>query len=503
MPLDKATLDKAAGYVLGLYDAASGGFIFAGGNAPTLMGTAYAIHALEFLGALDRLNPEQKRGVTNFLMANCRADASFRDPLFDPATIATASHDEAYFDGETTCFVQNALDAIGASPPPPRIFPEHLLTPEGLRAEFDSYDWRDPHLNSNRVMFWMAQFAHEIERHGRKEFEALMDFGLDWMDENQSPRTGLWSGPVEVSLSAAMAATFHYTFFYSYRNRPIRYLDRIIDSCIELQMSDGLFGRGNDVGQTCLDYDALDLLAKATIITDYRKPDVVKCFDEAAIALKALGNDDGGFANLKERRAGKHRVPAPGLYHTGLKICSCDNLESNSFSTWFRLIAWSLCDQPAWLESEQGSPVCYRRLPWLGYHDIEKIRGSYVDTFDLTRKIDLSQATEGRVWHATNLDRLLSGHGARFIVPIPDGMRVFAIRVKVSGDAPIDIRVSYRRQSDKHYSGERALKQSMPSGENIALLVVGEDHLQPEFRLDISPEKPAAVVEDISLIAFG
>jgi glycosyltransferase involved in cell wall biosynthesis len=376
MSSDQDILRKAADYVLTLRDPQSGGFAFARGNQPTLMATAYAIHTLEFTKELTCLSAARRDAAIQFLLRCCRPDGTFCDPLFDASQIATTQHDEAYFLHEATCFAQNALDALGAPPPRQRAFPQTLLTPAGVKKEFDSYDWIDPHLNSNRVMFWMAQFAHEVDRHGRTELLPLMDAGLDWMDAHQSPQTGLWSGPVSVSLSAAMAATFHFTFFYAFRSRPLLHLERIIDSCLELQKPDGLFSRTDCVGQTCLDYDALDLLAKATLITDHRRRDVQAAFHAARDALLGLVNPDDGFANVKHRRTAGQCLPTPGLYHTGLNICSCDNQESNVFSTWFRLLALALCDQFQWVDHKSNA-FGFRRLPWLGCHDVAAIQRSY------------------------------------------------------------------------------------------------------------------------------
>lgn len=376
MSTDQKMLRKAADYILTLRDPQSGGFAFAKSNQPTLMATAYAIHALEFTKGLTCLSAAHRDAVVQFLTRCCRPDGTFCDPLFDASQIATTQHDESYFIHEATCFAQNALDALGAPPPLKRAFPQTLLTPSGLKKEFDSYDWSDPHLNSNRVMFLMGQFAHEVDRHGRTELLPLLDAALDWMDAHQSPETGLWSGPVSVSLSAAMAATFHFTFFYAFRGRPLLHLERIIDSCLELQKPDGLFSRNNCVGQTCLDYDALDLLAKATLVIDYRGRDIQAAFHAARGTLLGLVNADGGFANVKHRSTAGQCLPPPGLYHTGLKICSCDNQESNVFSTWFRLLALALCDQFQWVDKKNNA-FGFRRLPWIGCHDVAAIRRSY------------------------------------------------------------------------------------------------------------------------------
>ena len=183
-----------------------------------------------------------------------------------------------------------------------------------------------------------------------------------------------------------MAATFHFTFFYFYRSRPINYAERIIDSCLSLQETHGLFS-GNAVGQTCLDYDAIDLLAKASLLTRYRSVDVRDAMNKASDALLTLSNDDGGFVNCKQkirhfndrkhrllRKVGLRRlvpastrVRAEGDYTVCWKLLSCTASESNAFSTWFRMVSLYLTQIGA--RSSTMKPVPnFRSLPFLGYH---------------------------------------------------------------------------------------------------------------------------------------
>ncbi|WP_054689524.1 prenyltransferase/squalene oxidase repeat-containing protein [Desulfosarcina cetonica] len=312
--LDKMRQDSIR-FVLSLWDEERGGFRFAHGNEVTLMGTAYALHALEFLGHLNQVTDADKKKMISFIMSGCQGDGTFRDMLFKEEMIATQEHDVEYFEGETTCFCQQALDILGHISPS-RKFPKKVLSKKKLLSEFDSYDWKNPHLNSNRVMFWLAQFVFEIERHSRNELIPLVDAALDWIDDNQSKLTGLWKGNLPVSLSAAMAGTFHFTFFYFYRHRPLLFLNRIIDSCIKLQRDDGLFSRNQDVGQTCLDYDALDLLAKASLVSDYRQDILDNVFQKAREPLKELLNSDGGFANCKFRTLKNQKQTFVAKYHT-------------------------------------------------------------------------------------------------------------------------------------------------------------------------------------------
>ncbi|MGB3295830.1 MAG: hypothetical protein WBB01_22840 [Phormidesmis sp.] len=379
--------NSSADFWLSLWDQTSGGLRFTVGQPATLMATAYSVLGLEFVNGLEKLSAAQRTAIIDFLMAGSNPDGSFQDPLFQADSIQSQEQDLFYFQEETTTFCQQALDALQAPPPPPREW-QGWDTAEGLIQYFESIAWKNPWLDSNRVMFALSQLCHESDRHHRPELLTVVDAGLDWLDGHQSARTGLWKGSHEISLTNAMAATFHFTFYYGFRHRPLRYAEQIIDSCLSLQASHGLFS-GEAVGQTCLDYDAIDLLAKSSLVSTYRAEEVAMAMQRARTAVLRLSNEDGGFANCKEsvrpNRGRKARllrklqlsklapptvrVPKEGRYSVCWDLLSCDNASSNAFSTWFRLIGVRLASQNEWLNTEAAEEFTFRRLPFLGYHN--------------------------------------------------------------------------------------------------------------------------------------
>lgn len=351
---DVGTLHRAAvDYYLSLFDPATGGFRFAADRPATLTATGYCVLGLEFSGGLVELSPDHRCQIESFLARGLQSDGSFEDPLWAAHPPATERHDHSYFVEETTTFCQQALDALLAPAPPMREWPETWIRGDGLAGHFESFAWDDAWRDSNRVMFTLAQLCHDAERHRRPELLDTVDAGLDWVDAHQSPQTGLWEGPHPVSLTNAMAATFHFTFFYGYRRRRLRYADRIIDSCLALQESHGLFS-GADVGHTCLDYDALDLMAKASVTTDHRSREVADAMDRARRALE--------------------RTPVRRSHHTGSALLCSESSGANALSTWFRLLALELTQpRPA---SRLAETARFRRLPFLGFHDVPGIRAT-------------------------------------------------------------------------------------------------------------------------------
>lgn len=379
---------KVASYFCSLWDSRTGGFRFTPDQPVTLMATSYAILGLEITKSLERLSWSQKEAVIDYLKENVKQDGSFVDPLFNLKDSLSEYHDLNYFQEETTTLCQQALDALSAKPPPPRNWESDHRVKRGISHYFEELDWHDAWMDSNPVMFVLSQLCHDAERHQQPELLNYVDNALDWLDNHQSPNTGLWRGPHEVSLVNAMAATFHFTFFYLYRGRPIKYLEKIIDSCLSLQRPHGLFSGGSVVGQTCLDFDAIDLLAKASTMTDYREKDVKHSMNLAYKSLLRLHNSlDGGFADSKEklqhRQSYKYklikklgasrwisptiRVPVKGTYHVCWKLLSCNKSDSNAFSTWLRFMSLNLINHKNTTEYPKKSFV-FRRLPFLGYH---------------------------------------------------------------------------------------------------------------------------------------
>jgi len=244
-------------------------------------------------------------------------------------------------------------------------------------------------------MFALSQLCLEASIKDRPDLLKIVDTALDWIDAHHSPTTGLWSGPHHVSASNAMAATFHFTFFFDFRLRKFKYFPQIIDSCLDLQNRFGFFSEP-DITNACLDYDALDLLAKASVVSRYRSADVHQAFSRCLVPLLSLRNLDGGFSHTKyeyrhpffppqsSRLLSRLRLtrflptprllPARGTYRAPWDALSCKKDESNAFSTWFRTLSFVLAKQREWLSPGAECPLTFRRLPFLGYHNPALLR---------------------------------------------------------------------------------------------------------------------------------
>ncbi len=105
-----------------------------------------------------------------------------------------------------------------------------------------------------------------------------------WLWENADEKTGLWrKGAVEhgtAPLFHHMGSTFHYIFNHEYAHRPLRYPEKLIDTCIDLyenkMIGDKTGGYDNDkFGQYIgfLEVDWAYCINRAMRQTDYRFAD--------------------------------------------------------------------------------------------------------------------------------------------------------------------------------------------------------------------------------------
>ncbi|MCB0311075.1 MAG: hypothetical protein KDD42_07560 [Bdellovibrionales bacterium] len=369
--------EKVASYIMSLFDCDSGGFCFSKTSPVTTIATCYAVFALELTGLLEsEENEGLKDRIRNFICSRYSEENGFFDPLLTPKSIASNEHDYSYFSEELNCFCQQALDALGYEAPCP-LTSKGLLDGTSIVKLFQSYEWKNPWLDSNRVMFVLSQLCYSISRKSELLLPVL-DAALNWLDSCQDPVTGVWrSSETDAPLFNSLAAWYHYGFFYTYARRRISYASEIIESAISLQHIDGLFWPFGG-GHSCLDLDAIDLILRCSYQEHYYTDNIANALKRSQESILQLQQKDGGFCNnLKQRKKlsiinvlrhvrrtgfSSPKVPEYQLCWSG---CKCSAYESNVFSTWFRMLALRYID--CYFDTNLQSDVVFRKLPFLGY----------------------------------------------------------------------------------------------------------------------------------------
>jgi hypothetical protein len=165
----------------------------------------------------------------------------FRDPTHDPL--------------HTTAHVLGALDLLEAGPSYRLSALDAQATPAALEAFLESLDWvwspwREAHkgagLYAARVLAGEAS-APWVARY------------FAWLWEEADPETGLWRrGRIaeggDALLFHHLAGSFHYLFNHEHAQRPLRYPERVVDSCLRILREDLFPPLCHTVGYAELDW---------------------------------------------------------------------------------------------------------------------------------------------------------------------------------------------------------------------------------------------------------
>ena len=212
--------------------------------------------------------------------------------LQDPATglFEEATHHPIH----TTAHCIAALELFDARPLHPLMRLAPLAGPEALRDFLSGLDWAGtPWRESHRGAGLFAAMAITGEAS-----PAWQDAYFDWLWDHADPATGLFGGAAVGPVTATgsgygdaatlvphMAGTFHYLFNMQWARRPLRYPDRLIDSCLAM-LEEGAFPLGARVGFAEIDW--IFCMNRASRETPHR-------FAEAKAAIELLGRRLAGF----------------------------------------------------------------------------------------------------------------------------------------------------------------------------------------------------------------
>jgi len=357
---------------------------------PSLLPTCFAVLAEETLG-IPPAAPDGRDAVVDYIQSQQGADGFFAPGEIHRKDVTT--HSATYLRMQATYFAIHALNALGATPQQPIRFTDRLLSRDYLRGWLDAGPWNNPWLHSNNIMFALTFLEHRYRAERREEAREAIDHILDYLDERQDSDTGLWQPDDGPDLANAVFAAYHFWPYYFWRRRRPRYVDRIIDSVLSLQFSDGLFTPG---GGACEDLDAVHTLVMMNMVSRHRHQDIRRALTRCYFRILQLQGDDGGFPNTvaaprqswKRRYAERtgvirllpkrYQLPhGPRMWrYSGWKKLPAVVTKSDMWSAWFRPLALRLIrDCVAELQQADSSGK-YREIPGLGWHDPADIRSS-------------------------------------------------------------------------------------------------------------------------------
>lgn len=282
-----------------------------------LPATYDATHCRKLLGDYEDLPDDKRNELVQFINSfqheagNYRMHQMRKEDIYYPTW--------EYIDFHATNYAMGAVLSIGGEMRRPLQFIEKYCSIEALSQWLASRKMSDPWNEGNNIVN-LASFYFVLARRGDKRIGPLMDHLFAWHEETQDPETGYWldrGAQPPVHHMVAMAGAAHNFHIYYYMNRPLRYVDRIVDHCVSFV--------GDGVTSACVDIDMVDILAN-THKYGYRTGDIEAGLERKLVDLLDFQNPDGGFADVRE---GDRRFDGWNSYVEPQGLSNC-------FATWFR-----------------------------------------------------------------------------------------------------------------------------------------------------------------------
>ena len=148
----------------------------------------------------------------------------------------------------TTAHCTASLELFDTAPTHPMTALEEYSTPEGVTTLLDGLDWENEAWSESHKGAGIYA-ALKLSGLGGKEWEKAY---FNWLWNNADPQYGYWKkgaiGKNTDNLYKFLGGGFHYMFNIEYAKMPLRYPEKIIDTCLELYRENRI---GNDIDDWC------------------------------------------------------------------------------------------------------------------------------------------------------------------------------------------------------------------------------------------------------------
>ena len=298
-----------------------------------LYASCYAALTRHLYDDLDNLSVTERRDWIKYIQNYQCDDGLFRDPLIN---IPLAEDADWWGWRHLTLHVIMALTALGGIAKKEFRLLHSFRKPGVMSTWLETRNWKlDPAGASNEIQNYatMLQYARDFQNEAW--YDDVLREMYNWLDKIQDPITGLWGDRFNtpVLLSNGVQTGYHLWLLYFYDRRPVKYIERIIDSCLKTQNPYGGFGVPLN-SSACEDIDSIDPLVRLSLITDYRKSDITAALKKAFLWALVNMNADGGWV-FRRYEAFQYGHPA---MHT-------EREESAMFPTWFRTLTLAYLSQ--------------------------------------------------------------------------------------------------------------------------------------------------------------
>lgn len=284
-----------------------------------LPATYNATHCRKLLAGYEDLADEQRDELAAFMNSFQLENGAYRMPQMRKEDIYYPTWE--YINFHTSNYAMGAVLSIGGKMERPLQFVEEYCSLDALSKWLDERDMSDPWKEGNNIVN-IASFFFVMAEQGDERMNPLIEHLFEWHEETHDPETGYWldkEAQPPVHPMVAMAGASHNFHIYFYLNRPLKYVDRIVDHCLSF-VKDG-------VTTACVDIDMVDVLANMWKY-GYRSADIEEGLKKKLVDLLDFQNGDGGFSDICE---GERRFDGWNSYVE-------PQGNSNCFATWFRSV---------------------------------------------------------------------------------------------------------------------------------------------------------------------
>lgn len=290
-------------------DAPYGTYKMSASTEATLFSTCFAVFLRELYNDLGNISPGQRREWIDLIKGWQDEETGF---FIDPRLkregtynqCLTREHDWGYVTWQATSFCISALKALGDAARYPFKFLDEWKNPDKVISWLESLDWKHgTWTDGNTAMFLGICLITDYELNGESRAKKAIEAFFDWHDNFQDPRTGFWGTNCGTPLHIGLFSALHQYLLYYYMNRPLKYMERIIDNTLLIQQPDGLFSAMGG-GGGCEDLDAVDTLVNMYQRVDYRRDDIRRALHKVLVATVNSQNEDGGFPWAKRYHFG-------------------------------------------------------------------------------------------------------------------------------------------------------------------------------------------------------
>lgn len=313
------------------------------GGSVTLYASCFAVMALHYLGALERIGREQQAKWADYIKSWQNPETGlFVGPEIRGGELKSSLHDWDHITMHLTAHALPALNILGSQPLHSLRFAKVFLDQKYLLKWLDQRNWHQAWLEGNNLLF-IGQFLIYMRDHeNEKSAQVALNTYFDWLDSQQDPLTGLWGTNGYCDIYEALYGAYHQLLVYYYCNRPVHYPRQIINTVLKLQHPDGSFTRYGG-GGTCEDVDAVDVLVNLYKRTGYRPAAVRYALEMVLKNVLDKQKADGGFVyrhgeSFMQLGISSTFVPAntPDLFSTWFRIHTigliCEILKKNPLS---------------------------------------------------------------------------------------------------------------------------------------------------------------------------